>query len=1300
MLNFSEKNDVKRLFTLLAIELPTIAFCGILNKFMFWHMVQEGLLNADTLTRKRALFVLKWAIDFVSNKEMFKTETNKDSFPVMFWDKKQHLELWNVWKNVMLILESFEETQLHVIQPALSVFDDIFKASSLTENSELRLLHYSWLLILLRRALLHESKPLIKWAMQYSLQMDLKKIPLLQEPDWKYIFVHLLRNLQPVFIYGGENNSPLGSPPVILHLLSKFFSSCLNVLDPIQQTCFCSKLLDVITSTSFNDISMVYITKAVSMLSMDTFPCKAVDVFQEFVFSHISTFKLNYQIVIFQNLSVFFTINSPFEEKIFHKFHSILSYALKNGIIKVDDKCWNIWLQWFGKFNKSTNDFFIEEALNKALNSYLCTGQWESTNNVGVVTLLFVHAHTCSLSSKLIEGLFSKVTDAVLKLNSNPYLDINKILKVLSLVCGILEIVVELNSNTNVKIASILNLLITYTAEIFAYFLNLCADVVTEHGCYEDLIHRSAYFVDLNMKLNVCTDNSLKSNLDQLFESLKKNMISRLEKLFTNHSVNTTSSTDVLYDMVTIKCAILLARWYGTDSCETPKYLELLAGFTVHFDRQIVNKICKNNKLKLVTSDFFIQNCWLCLDLLFKPTVLKDMRMDILERYFNDVNLVSFKKVETLVVFAKHLVVLFENMVVQLESLVDFMWRIIREQTQADQSFWNIFQGCIEVIFHPNLFLCANETIQCKLKDIWNCVLEIGSRKAGIVNLLIKQCVSVWGSCPNSQHFLDSLLLYLDYLLPVCVYGPLRRKNERPFNDLIHYLHKCNEYDGIKSLISFHSLDQSARVELVDFFLTLKDSKMATVVITRFLLSLLNFESTISKQGCCYYPNSQIHRQKIRAWQIILILVGFFPISDSATHILNQLYQTFAADNQPSVRYFIEWCILVVLIRNNELIETLWLQLDSASEKKIITVTSIFSLCIHLANYLNDISFESFSTSAIPRLLPWSQAQHMTSRIHAQVALRVIWDNMESRKLEHFKHKFNWLQHCFTLKEHNTAAVRFRKELLAKPFYSKFHPVNHYSLQSIFSGFLTLGEVIKDECIMFDQFKYKKDTTSSASFIELTTCDIDENLQGEFNVVLESLEVRHSDKQLIDMQKKIMPWRILPPSNDTALITEFEKKKKSRVSDLVLCAVLVDKIPNLGGLCRTSEIFGVGTLVLASRQYASDKNFKSLSVSSEKWVEIEQVLPIKFLQYLQRMKADGYHLVGVEQTANSKMIAEYKFPKKTVLILGNEKAGIPVDVIQHLDDCVEIPQFGVIRSLNVHISGAIMVWEYCKQHML
>jgi len=62
-------------------------------------------------------------------------------------------------------------------------------------------------------------------------------------------------------------------------------------------------------------------------------------------------------------------------------------------------------------------------------------------------------------------------------------------------------------------------------------------------------------------------------------------------------------------------------------------------------------------------------------------------------------------------------------------------------------------------------------------------------------------------------------------------------------------------------------------------------------------------------------------------------------------------------------------------------------------------------------------------------------------------------------------------------------------------------------------------------------------------------------------------------------------------------------------------------------------------------------------------------------------------------------LSDFQFPLKTVLLLGKEKEGVPVYLLQAVDTCVEIPQLGIIRSLNVHVSGAISIWEYTKQHM-
>jgi tRNA guanosine-2'-O-methyltransferase len=74
---------------------------------------------------------------------------------------------------------------------------------------------------------------------------------------------------------------------------------------------------------------------------------------------------------------------------------------------------------------------------------------------------------------------------------------------------------------------------------------------------------------------------------------------------------------------------------------------------------------------------------------------------------------------------------------------------------------------------------------------------------------------------------------------------------------------------------------------------------------------------------------------------------------------------------------------------------------------------------------------------------------------------------------------------------------------------------------------------------------------------------------------------------------------------------------------------------------------------------------------------------------------------GLEQTSSSVPLTEMVFPDRpTILLLGKEKEGIPVEYLQAVDQCVEIPQLGIIRSLNVHVSGAIAIWEHTKQRRL
>lgn len=183
-----------------------------------------------------------------------------------------------------------------------------------------------------------------------------------------------------------------------------------------------------------------------------------------------------------------------------------------------------------------------------------------------------------------------------------------------------------------------------------------------------------------------------------------------------------------------------------------------------------------------------------------------------------------------------------------------------------------------------------------------------------------------------------------------------------------------------------------------------------------------------------------------------------------------------------------------------------------------------------------------------------------------------------------------------------------------------------------------------------------------------------------------------------NFQKKIIPIKDMLNDHEGLNLVEDSDRKTCK-DGLVVVASLIDRIPNLGGLCRTYEVFAVSEFVIGNMRYVDDKQFQTLAVSADKWVPIKEVKPHQLKDYLVLMKEKGYTLIGAEQTEDSCTLSEYHFPKKSVLLLGHEKEGLPVDLIQLLDVCVEIPQQGVVRSLNVHVSGAILILEYARQHI-
>lgn len=76
--------------------------------------------------------------------------------------------------------------------------------------------------------------------------------------------------------------------------------------------------------------------------------------------------------------------------------------------------------------------------------------------------------------------------------------------------------------------------------------------------------------------------------------------------------------------------------------------------------------------------------------------------------------------------------------------------------------------------------------------------------------------------------------------------------------------------------------------------------------------------------------------------------------------------------------------------------------------------------------------------------------------------------------------------------------------------------------------------------------------------------------------------------------------------------------------DLVVVATLLNKVPNFAHLTRTSEIFDVSQLVIPNIKLLDDENYKTISVSSDKWMNIIEVTEENLVDYLKYKKLCGY----------------------------------------------------------------------------
>ena len=160
-------------------------------------------------------------------------------------------------------------------------------------------------------------------------------------------------------------------------------------------------------------------------------------------------------------------------------------------------------------------------------------------------------------------------------------------------------------------------------------------------------------------------------------------------------------------------------------------------------------------------------------------------------------------------------------------------------------------------------------------------------------------------------------------------------------------------------------------------------------------------------------------------------------------------------------------------------------------------------------------------------------------------------------------------------------------------------------------------------------------------------------------------------------------------------VEEFKEEKKTQ---LVVVLDNVRSLHNVGSVFRTADAFLVEAVYLCGiTSTPPHAEIHKTALGAENTVEWKYFEDTHAA--LEELKATGYTVFAIEQAAGSTMLPDLKLEqtKKYAVIFGNEVKGVQQLVVDCCDGCIEIPQFGTKHSLNVSVTGGIIIWEMFKE---
>ena len=140
---------------------------------------------------------------------------------------------------------------------------------------------------------------------------------------------------------------------------------------------------------------------------------------------------------------------------------------------------------------------------------------------------------------------------------------------------------------------------------------------------------------------------------------------------------------------------------------------------------------------------------------------------------------------------------------------------------------------------------------------------------------------------------------------------------------------------------------------------------------------------------------------------------------------------------------------------------------------------------------------------------------------------------------------------------------------------------------------------------------------------------------------------------------------------------------------------------NIGSIFRLADAVAAEKIyICGDSQYPPSSRIHKAAVGTEEWVPWEK--RDSALEVIKELKEKGIQVVSVEQDKNSipftNLTTRINLP--IALVVGHETTGVSKEVLKESDLIVELPMFGINKSINVWGSLAIVTYKVIEYLIL